>query len=191
MTTAGFGGLQNVVESLVFCVLFVSSNMFFAGFIFARLGREVNRTEAIGGSLIGAILLTLCLIGTTLAIFFNPETMTSDMPLVAIATKLSPGFSYFVLVVVWLGLATTSFALVYTISNWLKTYFGSAFLATLTTVSVALLVSGLGFASIVTYLYPVLGMLGLVFIGLAMRVRTRLVIPPQSTKKLPKSSQTE
>ncbi len=189
IATTGFGGLQNAVESLVFCVLFVSSNMFFAGFIFARLGREANRTEALGGSLIGAILLTLCLLGTTIAIFMNPETMSSDMPLVEIATSLSPGFSYFVLVVVWLGLATTSFALVYTISNWLATYFGSTFMATLTTVAVALLVSGLGFASIVTYLYPVLGLLGLVFIGLAMRARTRLVVPPQAARKLPKKSQ--
>lgn len=152
--------------SMAYAVLFVSSNMFFSGFIFARMGRDFSQKEVLGGSAVGAICLILSLLGITITLFSYPSVIYSDMPLVAIAYSMNNVFAYFMLIIVWLGLLTTAFALLYTIANWLKTYTGKGVFAPLLATIIALILSGIGFASFVEYVYPVMGIMGMFFIGL-------------------------
>ena len=160
----------NIVESVVFAILFIASNMFFAGFIFARLGKDFSKSEIIGGSFFGALFLTASLALMSVVLFLNPEYCSSDMPLVAISNSLGQGFSIFTLIVVWVGLITTAIALLYTISNWLKNYFGSVVLASITTSAVAMLLSGFGFSNFIAYVYPIFGIIGIVYIVVVARV---------------------
>ena len=178
--------LINVVESLVYCILFISSNMFFAGFIFAKLGKDYSKSETVGGSLIGALFLTLSLVAMAVTLNLNPQWTTSDMPLVAIAGTMGNAFSIFVLIVVWIGLLTTAVALLYTVTNWLKTYFGGTFFAALTATLLAMVMSGFGFASFVAYVYPVFGIVGLIYIAILAKANNKKVI---KTEKEPETTQ--
>lgn len=155
-------------SGLFYAVLFVGSNMFLSGFIFSKLGKDYSDKEILGGSLIGSIFLTLSLVGMTMVLFSNPTLVNSDMPVVSIALSINNVFAYMVLLIVWFGLLTTSFALLYTVSNWLKTYFGSTVIVTLLASIVALLMSGIGFSYFVQFVYPAMGVFGLVYIILAV-----------------------
>jgi len=172
----------NFSWGLTYALLFVSSNMFFSGFIFARMGKEYSNKEILGGSIVGASFLVLSLIGTTMALFANPDMVNSDMPIITIAYSLNNIFAYCILGIVWLGLLTTAFALLYTVSNWLKTYLGSGAIVVLLTTIIALGMSGLGFASFVEYVYPAMGMLGVAFILF-------VIIAENKNRKLEKKTQ--
>lgn len=163
-------GILNVLKCFVYCVLFVSSNMFFSGFVFARLGKDYTKTEILGGSFIGAFLLFISLFLMSVVLFLNPDCYKSDMPLVSIASTLSKTFSIFTLIVVWVGLITTAIALLYTISNWLKTYVNSMFISSIITTAAAMIFSGIGFSSFIVYVYPVLGFIGIFYIIIVARL---------------------
>ncbi len=156
-------GTDRLLSAIFFCVLYVCSNLYFAGFIFARLGREHSSKANLVGSLIGAGFMVLCLLGMVVSIYLNPYSSMSDMPLVYIAKSVSNTFGTGTLLVVWLGILTTSVSLIYTISIWLQKYVKSYKIATVFVSIVCLLISGLGFGLIVSYCYPVMGFFGIVF----------------------------
>ncbi len=155
-------GIESIT-SLVFCVLYVCSNLFFAGFIFARLGGQHSKKINLAGSAIGATFMVLCLIGMVISIYLNPYSSMSDMPLVYIASSASDIFGIITLIVVWIGIATTAVSLVYTISAWLERYTHSFKICSIVVCIICLIISGLGFGAIVNYCYPVLGMFGVIF----------------------------
>lgn len=157
-------GFSSFFKSMFYALLFVGSNMFFSGFIFSRMGKDYSKKEILGGSLIGSVFLTLGLLGITMALFASPSLVNSDMPIVAISASINTTFGYAVLAIVWLGLITTAFALLYTISNWLKAYFGKTILTTLLATIIAFFMSGIGFSSFIEIVYPMMGVLGFVFV---------------------------
>ena len=152
-----------IISSVFFCILYVCSNLFFAGFIFARLGNEHSKKVNLFGSLIGSIFMVVCLIGMVISIYLNPYSSMSDMPLVYIASSASHLFGIITLIVVWIGIATTAVSLVYTISAWLQKYVHSFKLCSIAVCIICLIISGLGFGAIVSYFYPILGVFGIIF----------------------------
>lgn len=156
-------GTDRLISAVFFCVLYVCSNLYFAGFIFARLGREHSSRANLFGSLIGAVFMVICLIGMVISIYLNPYSSMSDMPLVYISKSVSHTFGTITLLVVWLGILTTAVSLIYTISIWLKKYIKSYKISTVLVSILCLLISGLGFSFIVSYCYPVMGCVGIIF----------------------------
>lgn len=155
-------GTDRLLSAVFFCVLYVCSNLYFAGFIFARLGREHSKKANFWGALIGAVFMVVCLIGMVVSIYLNPYSSMSDMPLVYIAKSVSNAFGTVTLFVVWLGILTTAVSLIYTISIWLSKFISFKISTVLVSI-VCLLISGLGFGLIVSYCYPVMGVFGIIF----------------------------
>ncbi len=173
-------------NSILFSLLFLGSNMFFAGFVFSRIGKEYEKKEIVLGSLIGSILLFLALVFLLMLLFLNPTSFASNMPVVDIALSQNLMLGIFSLCVIWLGLLTTSFAMLYTISNWLKTYFGSPILMTTLASLVALVFSGIGFNLFIQVVYPILGFFGFVFMFFVFLAKKRTKKSKQ--KKHPKGA---
>lgn len=159
MTNSG----ERVLSSVFFCILYVCSNLFFAGFIFARLGNSHTKKINLAGSAVGAGFLVVCLLGMVISIYLNPYSSMSDMPLVYIASSASHVFGILTLIVVWIGIATTAVSLVYTIATWLQKYTHSFKICSIIVCIICLIISGLGFGAIVSYCYPVLGVFGIIF----------------------------
>lgn len=170
----------------IYGLLFLGSNIFFAGFVFAKMGSKYQKNEIVWGSFLGCVMLALSLLLVLILLFSNQELASSDMPIVAIALKSSFPLSVLVLCVIWLGLLTTSFAMLYTISNWLKTYFGNQIFMTFLTSIIALLMSGIGFSLFVQVVYPILGVFGFVFmlfVFVALKRSNNQLKANQKTKK--------
>lgn len=155
---------NQVFGGLLYSVLFVCSNMFFSGFIFSKIGSVYSKKELTWGSVLGAVLLFLSLFLMTFLLLQSPESVSYDMPILYLATNISKGFGFFVLFVVWFGLLTTAFAILFTITNWLKSYVKNTFLCCFGASILALCLSGIGFSSFVLLVYPFIGALGFVYI---------------------------
>ena len=176
-------GTKNILSALVFCILYVCSNLYFAGFVFARLGSKYSKKVNFYGSIIASVFLVLCLMGMVLSIYLNPYCSMSDMPLVFIANSSSHLFGVITLFVVWVGIVTTAVSLVYTISLWLDRYINSFKISSLIVCIIALIISGLGFSTIVSYFYSVLGIIGSVFIARMLFIECKDKIKGQKIAK--------
>ena len=100
----------------------------------------------------------------TVLLFLCPESAQQDMPIVFLGASLNRPFGFFVLFVVWLGLLSTAFAILFTLTNWLKEYIKSTMVCACLISVVALLLSGIGFSSFVTFVYPTMGVLGFLYV---------------------------
>ncbi len=181
-------GTERIFSAVFFSILYVCSNLFFAGFIFARLGVQHSKGVNLGGSAIAAGFMILCLVGMVISIYLNPYSSMSDMPLVYIASNASYVFGIFTLVVVWIGITTTAVSLVYTIAIWLEKYISNFKLCSILVAIICLIISGLGFGAIVSYCYPVLGVIGVLFILRLLWVTLKnKEKPPKITLKMLKN----
>ncbi len=156
-------GAESLLLSTFLCILYVCSNLYFAGFIFARLGKNYSKKANFYGSIIGASFLCLCLLCMVISIYLNPYSSMSEMPLVFIANSVGHSFGVITLLVVWLGILTTAVSLIYTISAYLNKYKIPFKIATLFAGILGLIISGLGFGTIVSCCYPVMGIFGVIF----------------------------
>jgi len=150
--------------ALINTISFVTSNLYFAGFIFARLGLNHNTKSNLIGSILGSVFMVVCVLGMVTTIYANPYSSMTDMPIIAIANNISSVFGIITQIVVWLGIFTTATTLLYTIANWIGGYFGHYHLICIIIGILASLLSGFGFSNIITYFYPILGFIGSVFV---------------------------
>jgi len=154
----------NFLFAILNCLMFVASNIYFAGFIFARLGKEHTTKTNLLGSILGSAFMVICLLGMVTTIYLNPYSSMSDMPLIYIANSVSGVFGVITQVVVWIGIVTTAVTLLYAISNWLLMFWKHYQMITMLVSLCSLIISGLGFSSIINYFYPVLGSMGVIFV---------------------------
>lgn len=154
---------HNLIYALLNTISFIVSNLFFAGFIIAKIGKDGTTKSNVFASLFGTVFMVLCILCLVSAIYYYPLSQTYDMPLVFIATQQNFVLGIVAKVVVWLGITTTAITLLYQISNWLQSYFGKSKLISVVISLVAIIFSALGFNSLINHFYPILGILGFIF----------------------------
>ena len=150
--------------SLLSSISFVTSNLYFSGFIFAKLGVNHSTKTNLLGCALGSIFMVITILGIVTTIYANPYASMSDMPIITIANNISTIFGVITEIVVWLGIFTTATTLMYTIANWFGEYFGNYHLICILIGIVALLFSGVGFSNIINFFYPILGLIGAIFV---------------------------
>lgn len=128
---------------------------------------------ALGGLLIGGILLL-----GHFNLFTNIEAITAskagklivaDMPLLAITASFPPIVSWLMMLIIFGMIYNTSVSMFYVVSARfvpMETKQSKPFIVLL--MAVALLLSSFGFTDVVGYLYPIMGYLGFILIGLLL-----------------------
>lgn len=154
---------HNILYAFLNSVSFIVSNLFFAGFVIAKLGNGSSTKSNLVSSFFGTFFMLVCIICMISIIYFNPSSFAYDMPLVYIASKQSIVLGVMARIVVWLGIATTAITLLYQVANWLQSYFGKHKIISVLVCLGAILFSNIGFSAMINLFYPILGVLGLVF----------------------------
>lgn len=150
--------------SLISSISFVTSNLYFSGFILARLGVSYDKKTNLIGSILASVCMVIVLLGVVTTIYANPYSSMSDMPIITIANNISTIFGVIAQIVVWLSVFTTATTLMYSIANWFASYFGNYQTICIVVGIIALILSGVGFSNIISYVYPVLGVVGTIFV---------------------------
>ena len=182
--TSLLGALSPIVSS----ILFVCGNIFFVGFVIAKYGQNCTKKQALCGSVLAGTLLLICIIIELIILFLAPQSTTSDMPLMYVATLAGTFPKVITLIVIATSILATASIMHYTITDYLQTFIKNKLLAALIVLIAAFILSLLGFSNIITYVYPILGALGVILclsatIRLKVDTQTNPMLVPQSLSK--------
>ncbi len=112
-------------------------------------------------SLIAALIMTALMLLIILTL--NSRDVSSDMPLIAIAANTSKVLYYIAVAAVGTSIFTTMMTALSGLSSWLAPLTGERF-AVIASLILGLTLSNLGFSNVVSYLYPVIGIVGFIYV---------------------------
>ena len=177
-------GTITILSPLISSILFVCGNMFFVGFVVAKYGTGCTQRDSLMGSIIAGVLLLLCISAEAFAIFLTPESALSDMPLVYIASSRGYVFRTITLGAIFISILTTASIMLYTVKNYIEQFIKNKLLAAFLVIATAFMLSLLGFSNIVGWLYPVLGVFGVIFSVMAAWKMHETKKPQRTATKL-------
>lgn len=148
-------------------VLYFGYNTLSASGVLVPLSNQIQKTKTmIIGIIAGSIGLTLlcCMINLLLTVN-QPYIYKYEIPLLLVANRFGNVIQAILLVIIWLEMFSTEISDVYSISKTLEQSFNISFKqAIFPVLAVALLISQFGFGNLIVKLYPMFGMLSLIFI---------------------------
>ena len=154
----------SLISPFVSCLIFVCSNMFLTGFILLKTGYQTNDKTDKKASALTGITIFLITFFSYFSIALNPSCINFDMPFLLLSFKVSDAFVYFSVIVLWFAIFTSAVASLYTLSWWLNGYIKKHYLSVILTASVCFFVSKIGFSFIIDVLYPLTGVIDILFV---------------------------
>lgn len=152
---------------IISTILYAGYNTLSASGVLVPLSTQVKKTKTmIIGVATGAVGLTLlCLMINLLLTINQPYIYNYEIPLLFVANRFGSIIQALLLVIIWLEMFSTEVSDVYSISKTLEQTFNIKFRqGILIVLGLALLISQLGFGNLITKLYPMFGLLSLLFI---------------------------
>lgn len=149
-------------------VLYAGYNILCCSGVLVPLSTSVKKKRIMSlGIALGAIGLTmLCLMINLLLIINQPYIYELEIPLLLVAKRFSTILQALLLMVILLEMFSTEVSDVYSISKTLEKTFNIKFKkAIFLVLLVAFPISQIGFANLISTLYPMFGMLSLIFIS--------------------------
>ena len=142
-------------------IMYASQNTFFCSFVIMNLGKDLNKNQRLLVSLIVAGVISLLILLGILCFLFNPTLICSNMPFAEIAIAINPVFSIIFAIILFAAIVTT-----YATSlTSLKEFFNGTKKHNKTwgLIMIIVLISLFDFGKIVEYLYPIIGVFGIVY----------------------------
>ena len=149
-------------------LLYAGYNTLSASGVLVPLSTQMKKTKTmIIGVIVGAIGLTiLCLMINLLLTVNQPYIYKYEIPLLFVANRFGNIIQALLLVIIWLEMFSTEVSDIYSISKTLDQSFNIKFKkAIFIVLGIALLISQFGFGNLITKLYPMFGVLSLIFIS--------------------------
>lgn len=140
-------------------ICYISINLMLTGNILIQEGQKYTKRQVIFAAILSSIILTLIIfLFDIILLNFN---IKSEMPMLTFAFNINYWWGIVVLVCIWFCV----YSAITSISYILADCFGSdnAFLTNLIIITLAYVISLFGFSTIVQYLYPVIGIFGIIF----------------------------
>ena len=149
-------------------LLYAGYNVLCASGVLAPLSTQMKKSKTmIIGISVGAFGLSMlcCMINLLLTIN-QPYIYEYEVPLLFIAQRFGPIIQAVLLMVIWLEMFSTEVSDVYSISRSLEQTFHIDFkIGIFMVLAVALPISQIGFGNLISTLYPLFGLLSLIFIS--------------------------
>lgn len=149
-------------------ILYAGYNVLCSAGVLVPLSTEMKKSRTmVIGVCVGALGLTLLCGMINLMLTINqPYIYEYEIPLLHVANRFGPIIQAVLLVIIWLEMFSTEVSDVYSIGKTLEQSFNIKFERGIFIVlAVALPISQVGFTNLISTLYPVFGMLSLIFIG--------------------------
>lgn len=143
-------------------VVYVAMNLTLAAGAITSV-RDLNRREIVFASAAAAAIIGTLLVLLTLAL--NSTAEITQMPTLSMSSRLGKSFFYAMLLSMLLSILTTLITSLESLTTFLTPSIGNKPLAAVLTFSACALLSTLGFTNVVSALYPIIGVIGTVYIG--------------------------
>ena len=149
----------SAIAGVLYCPLYVALNCVMSVFVVAKAGEKLNKKQAFLSSLFSAVLLFIFLMMCNFVLIRNVDSFISEMPILFIVRESR---TIFILeyIVILVGCFTTLFSLLFTMNNALKKYAKNTLLCLFSAVFIPFAISVVGFAGIISFLYPICSIFG-------------------------------
>lgn len=145
-------------------LMYVFGNIFLSYFILAEAGHGLSKKQIIRTSLGAATIITFTLLICILCLIVNGTVvMDASMPFVVLTLRLGDPFPILFMTILFLGIITSLFGCLHTLSLPFQAKFGNN--TTLFTTLAVFVFSLVGFENIVNYCYPLIGIFGICLVG--------------------------
>ena len=153
--------LKTVLSSVFSVISYVGINLLLSGGILMLAGKQYNKNNNNFGSLVSAVVLAIIIVIFNLAMLLFGNI--SQMPMLDYAFNVNYYLGICVLFGIWFCIYSAITSLAYVLSDMLKSKINSNIICNLIVVTISYVISLFGFGEIVTYLYPVIGVVGILF----------------------------
>lgn len=149
-------------------ILYAGYNTLCCSGVLVPLSNQIKKPKTMTlGIIVGVIGLTcMCLLINLLLTINQPYIFKYEIPLLFVAQRFGNVIQALLLCIIWMEMFSTEVSDVYSIAKSLKQSFNIEFKKGIIIVLlIALPISQLGFSSLITTLYPLFGLLSLIFIS--------------------------
>jgi len=161
-SSIGGGDSSFNFRTVGFLILYLSMNMLLASTVLTTMGKitkkEVFISSALGGIFLGVLMLFLIIA------LNRYDVSGAELPFLYIAGQMHLSLYIIVVVVLAISILTTMFIAMNSLVTWLNNFFKNRFYSAILVLLVAISLSNLGFSGVVSFLYPIIGVLGLIYI---------------------------
>lgn len=153
----------SIFKKLSYPFLYFGLNIFTTFPLCKTFGKDMSKKEMLLTSLIVAILLTISILLIYFAIILAPsEIFFVEMPLAMLACSISSFFGIFYLIIIVVAITTTLLSCGVVLSLYGKNITKNNYGFCLSIMVLSLLLSRLGFSTIISIFYPIIGIFGLI-----------------------------
>jgi uncharacterized membrane protein YkvI len=150
-------------------ITYASFNVVLSIGVLVPMGGTIRDSKAIFlGSFLGGGLLGLMLIVCNYSLLhYLPEVFHREIPLLYIVDLIGKTQVFIFGIIIWLGIFTTAIGNLFSfVTLGMELFKVKTAAISLATVVIALIICSLGFSNIVSYFYPLLGIMGFILIGI-------------------------
>ncbi len=157
----------SLLAGVLYSPLYVILNTSMSGFVIANAGKDLNKKQTLFVCLFSCLLLVFFMLLGNFVLQNNPQSFVSDMPFLLIAKQNQIVF-WMEYAVILVGCFTTLISLMFTLKNSFQKWVESEKISTIMAVFLPLFVSCFGFSQIVSFLYPICSVLGILILLLSI-----------------------
>lgn len=174
----GMGFFQSVYSA----VLYVAMNMLLSSAILIPAGKDLNSGQIKIASITAAAIIIIILVLVLLACRLNySEIQGMEMPMVILSLKISPHFGIITTIILSFAIFTTLISSLYPLKEYFQDFVKNKKTLYITLSVSAFLLSRIGFTYIITYIYPIQGIIGIAFIAMCAAYDINIVKPQIKT----------
>lgn len=152
---------DNIGLMLFFTAIYIAMNIILSAGVITTI--KLPLSDQLKGAGIGSFVIGVFVAILTAAIMAaGINAYNSDMPVMDIASRMN--MSFVAGIIIWAGIFTTILTSVYTLNSWMQSFIKNKALSLMLILVVCLVISRLGFKTIVDSFYPISGVIGLLYI---------------------------
>lgn len=160
---------NNYFVSVLSFIFYLCSNFFMLGILLIQIGHNYSKKEIKLSAFISSLLLFLMIFAYCLTLLICGESVVySEMPLIVISLNFGKVYHIASSIILWLALLTTLISCVFVASNYISRIIKNKTLCVFVIMLIGFLISLFGFSFVVSYLYAVIGIFGIVFLLLVL-----------------------
>jgi uncharacterized membrane protein YkvI len=153
-------------ETILHSALYVGMNMLLTSALLIKTGMSANASQKRLSALVGTVIITLLIALILITLLLNyPYVSEAQMPMVVLAVKISPVFSALSTLILCIAIFLTLVSALYPLENYLSAYISNPDITATVIAAAGFLLSRMGFSYIITYIYPLQGLIGIAFIA--------------------------
>lgn len=152
---------SNIGLMIFFVAIYVSMNIMLSVGVISTI--KLPLKDQLKGATTGSVVIGIFIAIMTAAIMCaGLNVYNSAMPVMEIASRMN--MSFVAGIIIWSGIFTTTLTSVYTLNTWIQSFVKNKAISLSAILIVGLVISRLGFKTIVDSFYPISGIIGLIYI---------------------------